>query len=100
MAKKKEEVLHSRGIRARIIDYQRGMKLLSGVRAVRIHSRDYVLLIMEDYMPALGEVDGDLTFLTDKGEEPYKGIRGFYKHQKNEFTLLIESRKAEETERE
>ena len=89
---KKKAQPQSRGIQARIIDYQNGLRVLSSVQGVRIRSRDYVLLIMEDYLPAIGKIDGTVTFLTENGEETYTGISGFYKHQHNEFTLLIERR--------
>lgn len=78
-------------IHARIIDAQSGLKELHGVFAVRIHSKDVNVLIMNDYLPTLGKVDGSVTFLTAQGEHPYRGIRGFYKHQHNEFTLLVEA---------
>jgi hypothetical protein len=77
-------------ISARIIDAGCGLQELRGVWAVRIHSTDLNVLIMNDYIPALGKIDGDVTFLSDDGEHEYRNIRGFYKHQHNEFTLLVE----------
>ena len=94
MAKKKVDAyaeLQNEGrINARIIDVTSGLKVISGIYAVRIHSKDFYALIMNDYLPALGKVDGDVIFLSREGEHPYCGIRGFYKHQHNEFTLLVE----------
>ena len=78
-------------INARIIDVSSGLKVISGIYAVRIHSKDFYALIMNDYLPTLGEIDGDIIFLSRDGEHPYRGIKGFYKHQHNEFTLLVES---------
>ena len=78
-------------IRARVIDEEHGLRLLSGVYAVRLQSRDYSLLIMEDYMPMLGQIDGTVVFLTEEREVRLEKIQGFYKHQHNEFTLLVES---------
>ena len=82
-------------ISARIIDVSSGLKAIEGVYAVRIHSADFTALIMNDYIPALGKIDGDVTFLSRDGEYPYYGIRGFYKHQHNEFTLLVEEHAAD-----
>ena len=91
--------LRDRGrINDRIIDASSGLKVISGVYAVRIHSKDYYALIMNDYIPALGRVDGDIIFLSRDGEHPYHAVRGFYKHQHNEFTLLIEEHLGKETE--
>lgn len=77
-------------IKARILDAESGLRELTNVYAVRIHSRKFYALIMNDYLPTLGKVEGSVTFLSKEGELPYRGIRGFYKHQHNEFTLLIE----------
>lgn len=88
-------------IRGRIIDSNKGMRFLPEVTAVRIRSDQYGLLIMEDYMPTLGRIAGSIVFLTPEGEVRYDEIEGFYKHQYNEFTLLIQNHKqqpvAEET---
>ena len=83
-------------INARIIDAKSGLKVLAGVYAVRIHSKDFYALIMNDYLPTLGKIDGDIIFLNHEGEHPFRGIRGFYKHQHNEFTLLVEEQTGEE----
>lgn len=79
-------------INARIIDAQTGLKVLNGVYAIRIHSKNFSALIMNDYVPSLGQVEGNITILNREGEHHYQGIRGFYKHQHNEFTLLLEER--------
>lgn len=80
----------SGSIRARVIDEEKGLRLITGVSVVRVRSKGYNLLIMEDYLPALGKVDGSVTFLTRDEEYHLDGVRGFYKHQHNEFTLLLE----------
>ena len=92
------ELQNAGRISARIIDAAAGLKEIGGVYAVRIHSKDYYALIMNDYLPALGRIDGDVVFLNQEGEHPYYGVRGFYKHPHNEFTLLIEEYTGKETE--
>lgn len=87
-------------INARIIDVENGLRVLSGVGAVRIRSKEYSLLVMDDYMPALGKIEGDIIFLTKEEEVVLSGIKGFYKHQHNEFTLLIEGRVSQKGETE
>lgn len=82
----------SGNIRARVIDEEKGLRLITGVSVVRVHSKEYNLLIMEDYLPALGKVDGSVTFLTGEDEYHLDNVKGFYKHQHNEFTLLVEKR--------
>ncbi len=88
-------------IRARVIDEENGLRVLTGVCVVRVRSKEYNLLIMEDYLPTLGKIDGSVTFLTREEEYRLDGVKGFYKHQHNEFTLLIEEKSAaSEAERE
>ncbi len=94
MAKQKEytydELREYGRINARIIDAQAGLKVIENVYAVRIHSKHFYALIMNDYLPMLGQVEGDIVFLARDGELLYQGVRGFYKHQHNEFTLIID----------
>lgn len=95
MAKEKKPTIveRQRGkIHARIIDEENGLRLISGVRAVRVIDRRSRILIMEDYLPTLGKIDGSIVIVTTDGEIAYDGIQGFYKHQHNEFTLLIENK--------
>ncbi len=75
-------------IRVRVLDEVNGCQVLEHIRAVRIRSREYSLLVMEDYTPTLGSIDGDVIFVGET-ETALKHIHGFYKHQQNEFSLLI-----------
>ncbi len=75
-------------IRARVLDEVNGCQVLEHIRAVRIRSREYSLLVMEDYTPTLGSIDGDVIFVGEE-ETALRHIQGFYKHQQNEFSLLI-----------
>ena len=87
-------ILQKGSIVARIIDESAGLKVISDVRAVRIHSKGYVLLIMDDYAPTLGEVEGDVSLLSGDDEIVFRGIKGCYKQQNNIFTMIIEERMA------
>lgn len=66
-----------------------GLKEMEGVRLIRIKSREYNLLIMEDYMPVIGEIDGDVTIVAEGEEYRVQGITGFFSHRKNLFSLMI-----------
>lgn len=77
-------------ISARVIDEGNGYRELEGVRAIRISSGAYRLLILEDYTPTLGCVEGDVVFLMADREVALRDIRGYYKHRHNAFTLLVQ----------
>ena len=76
-------------ITARVISMKDGLKEIAGVSLIRIKSREYNLLVMEDYMPVIGEIDGSVTILSGDGEYKAEGIKGFFSHRKNKFSLMI-----------
>lgn len=76
-------------IKVRIIDEVNGLQYLDNVRAVRLTSKGYTLLILEDFTATLGQIEGNVTFLCKDREVMLDNILGYYKHQHNEFTLLI-----------
>ncbi len=75
---------------ARIIDGRSGLRVIPAVYAIRMRDEGVRRLLMNDYTPTIGQIIGDVTILTAKGEEMVQNIRGFYKLQHNMFTLLIE----------
>lgn len=85
-------------INARIIDARSGLRVFSGIYVVRMFDQGERRLFMNDYNPTIGKVVGDVVLLDKQGEHAFRGIRGFYKLQHNEFTLLIEGHLKEEKE--
>ncbi len=79
-------------INARIVDAAEGLKVIPRTYVIRVKDKNGLRLFMNDYLPTIGKVAGNVTFLTADGEVSYTGIRGFYKLQHNEFTLLIEGK--------
>lgn len=77
-------------IQARISDFENGLRVVSNVRLVRIKSKEYSLLIMEDYFPAMGSVCGSVELVTDTEQVRVGKVKGFFLHRENEFSLLIE----------
>ena len=64
------------------------MSEMENVRIIRIKDRKYNLLIMKDYWPIIGEIDGSISFEgTDKKDYPH--IKGFYALSHNVFHLII-----------
>lgn len=76
-------------IKARIISMEQGLREIERVKMVRISSKEYNLLIMEDYVPAIGEVDGTVTIVSEDDEYCIEKIKGFFSHTGNEFSLMI-----------
>ncbi len=95
-AGKKRSVYEESGrIQARISDFSHGLRVYDGVKLIRVKSRDYTLLIMEDYFPLLGSVQGRVELVTGDDLIDLGEVKGFYLHRDNEFSLLIEAQTAE-----
>ena len=66
-----------------------GLSVLENVKVIRIKSKDYNLLIMKDYVPLIGEIEGDFEVETDKETKELANIRGYYVCQNNVFEIIL-----------
>lgn len=76
-------------IKADVFSIENGDIHFDNVKSIRILSSKYNILIMEDYLPVIGEVDGTVSIALEDRTEEFKNIVAYYKHSKNEFELLI-----------
>ena len=77
------------GIKVRIFDLKKGLIEYEHIKIIRIISKDYNLLIMEDYLPIIGEIDGSIDIKNEEIELNYKDIKAFYMNSGNVFNLMI-----------
>ena len=82
--------MNSDSLRVRVFDMDKGLTEFENIKSVRIVSKDYNLLIMQDYMPILGEIVGDVDITGGDTNVSYKKIKGFYMNRDNVFNLMIE----------
>jgi hypothetical protein len=87
-------------ISAEIVDSETGVAKYDNIKMIRVKSNHHNLLIMEDFIPVIGEITGFIQLVFDNKTVDYKSIHGFYMHKKNKFSLLIENRIAEAAETE
>ena len=59
------------------------------IKVIRIVSKDYNLLIMQDYLPIIGEIEGSIDIKNEEIELNYKDIKAFYMNSNNVFNLMI-----------
>ena len=78
----------TREMKVRVFDMN-GLVEYEDVKIVRIVSKDYNLLIMKDYLPIIGEIDGNVDIKSEKEEVNLKNIKAFYMNSNNEFNLMI-----------
>ena len=76
-------------IRVRIFTLSSGLEVLEGVKIIRIKSKNYNLLIMPDYMPILGDVQGNIDFENTDETRSLTNINAYYVNSNNKFSLII-----------
>ena len=77
------------GIKVRIFDIENGIREYKDIKIIRIISKDYNLLIMKDYLPIIGEIEGSVDIKNDEVNLSFKDIKAFYMNSNNEFNLMI-----------
>lgn len=77
------------GIKVRIFDLEKGLIEYESIKIIRIISKNYNLLIMQDYLPILGEIEGSVDIKNEEIEINYKNIKAFYMNSNNVFNLMI-----------
>lgn len=75
--------------KVRVFELNHGLREYDEIKVVRITSKDYNLLIMVDYLPILGEFDGNIDIKGNDVDLSFKNIRGFYMNSNNVFNLMI-----------
>lgn len=75
--------------KVRIFELNHGLREYDEIKVVRITSKDYNLLIMVDYLPLLGEFDGNIDIKGKDVDLSFKNIKGFYMNNNNVFNLMI-----------
>lgn len=67
------------------------MTVIENVKIIRIKSDYCNLLIMKDYWPVVGEINGKISIEADKSIT-YDNIKGFYSLSHNVFHLIIKEK--------
>ena len=83
------------GIKVKVFDIRNGMRVYDNIKIIRIISKDYNLLIMKDYLPIIGEIEGSVDIKNDVVNESFKNIKAFYMNSDNVFNLMIKEGKYE-----
>lgn len=73
----------------KIYSLKRGLEVLEAVKAIRIKSDTYNLLILKDYMPIIGEIRGGFWVETDTDTLALEDIQAYYVNQNNVFEIII-----------
>lgn len=80
----------------RVFELNHGLTVYDEIKLVRIVSKDYNLLVMVDYLPLLGEFDGNIDIKGNNVDISFKNIKGFYMNSNNVFNLMINGEENEQ----
>lgn len=84
-----EQAINGDGFKVRIFDLKKGLTEYEHIKFVRIISKDYNLLIMQDYLPIIGEIDGSVDIKGEGVDLSFPKIEAFYMNSGNVFNLMI-----------
>ena len=83
------------GIKVIILEEDIKIQKIENVKVIRIKSSKYNLLIMKDYLPVVGYIDGAITIETENDRIIYEKIKGFFSNTRNLFYLIIKEKENE-----
>lgn len=77
-------------MKAKVVSLLNGLQEFENLEMIRIKSNRHTLLIMKNFMPVIGELDGSVEFVFAKDVIKMEKLKGYYMHKKNTFSLLVE----------
>ena len=85
-----ENIMENKGITVNVFELKSGLTVYENVSYVRIISKDYNLLVMLDYMPIIGEIEGRVDIKIPDREISFENIKASYMNSNNVFNLMIQ----------
>lgn len=76
-------------MRVKVYDFEKGMQEFEKIQIVRLKSSDYTLLIMPDFIPTIGELNGDVSVVGEHESIEWKDVIGYYVVRHNTFELIL-----------
>lgn len=71
-----------------LLNINGGVTEYTDVKFIKIVSKKYNLIIMKDYLPIIGEVQGEIEIGTENETINMKKVRGYFMHKHNRFNLF------------
>ena len=85
MSEKTEEV---KNIVVQLLNINGDVMEYEDVNFIKIVSKKYNLIIMKDYLPIIGEVQGEIEIGRENDTISMKKVRGYFMHKHNKFNLF------------
>ncbi len=74
----------------KIFTLKSGLEVIDDAHAIRIVSKDYNLLILKDYVPIIGKVEGSVEIEYGESTKKLDPVVAYYVCNNNIFNLMIE----------
>lgn len=85
---KNKIIEEQKSINVELLNIQKDVVKYDDVKFIKIKSKKYNLIIMRDYLPIIGEVDGNIEIGREKENVKLEKVRGYYMHKHNKFNLF------------
>lgn len=82
--KKKENIV------VQLLDINGDVKVYEDVKFIKIVSKKYNLIIMRDYLPIIGEIQGEIEIGRQEDKITMKKVKGYFMHKHNKFNLFYQ----------
>ena len=73
----------------KVLSLKSGVEVLENIVSIKINSKKYNLLIMKNYTPIIGEINGTIEIQSETTNKKYEDIIGYYLNIDNEFRLML-----------
>ena len=77
-------------IKVKLLNIDKGLIEYENVTLIRIKSKAYNIIIMKDYVPIIGEIEGDIEIEAEDKVTKLENVIGYYMHRQNQFNLFLE----------
>lgn len=85
--------MENKGILVNVFELETGLTTYKDCEYIRITDEKYNLLVMLDYTPIIGEVNGKIDIMYNGKEIHYENILASFMNSNNVFNLMIQGRK-------
>lgn len=75
-------------ITVQLLNIAGDVKQYDDVKFIKIRSQKYNLIIMKDYLPIIGEIQGEIQIGREKEDINMEKVRGYFMHKHNKFNLF------------
>ena len=78
----------TQNIVVQLLNINNDVKQYDDVKFIKIKSKKYNLIIMRDYLPIIGEIQGSIEIGREDENIKIDKVKGYFMHKHNKFNLF------------